>query len=214
MQLGRAILGALLGAAVATAILMAIYLTTGHDWVWLVIPFALLTGLGVRLVESSLGQVSYLRGAITALIAIAGYTGAWAVANQVMTAKAHDPRPMVATDATSIAEGDAEPEREPDAAGQERDAPAVDRDAASDDLRPAIESTAPPGDAAAPEGPALPRPPSRDQEAWSASPPAKFTTTSPPIYRPFDIACMAVAAFIAYQLGRGKAAPARGAAAA
>jgi hypothetical protein len=203
MQFGRAILGALLGAAVGTALLMAIYLTTGHDWVWLVIPFAIVTGLGVRIVDSTSGKVSYVRGALTALVAIAGYTGAWAFANQVMTVKAHAPRPGVVTETTAAEDGDAEPERETDAAAEERDARAPQRDPTSGDVPP-TESASPPGDAESAEAPALPRRASRDQEPTPT--PSRLTTTSQPIYRPFDIACMAVAAFIAYQLGRGTAA--------
>jgi hypothetical protein len=208
MQFGRAILGALLGAAVGTAMLMAIYLTTGHDWVWLVIPFAIVTGLGVRLVDSTFGQVSYVRGALTALVAIAGYTGAWACANQVMTVKAHAPRPVVVTETTSAADEAAEREREADAPRQERDAPAIQRDPTSGDVVPPTESASPPGDAESAEAPALPRLASRDQEPPSTPTPWRLTTTTQPIYRPFDIACMAVAALIAYQLGRGTAAPA------
>jgi hypothetical protein len=208
MQFGRAILGALLGAVVGTAMLMAIYLTTGHDWVWLVIPFAIVTGLGVRLVDSTFGQVSYARGALTALVAIAGYTGAWACANQVMTVKAHAPRPVVVTETTSAADEAAEREREADAPRQERDAPAIQREPTSGDVVPPTESASPPGDAESAEAPALPRLASRDQEPPSTPTPWRLTTTTQPIYRPFDIACMAVAAFIAYQLGRGTAAPA------
>lgn len=208
MQIGRAILGALLGAAVATALLMAIYLTTGHDWVWLVIPFAIVTGLGVRLVDRGFGQVSYLRGALTALIAIAGYSGAWAFANQVMTVKAHAPRPGVVAETTATADGDttAEPDRETDAAAEERDAPASQPDPTSGDVPPPTESGSPAGDAESATAPALPRRASRDDEPAVTPVPSRLTSTSQPIYRPFDIACMAVAAFIAYQLGRGTAA--------
>jgi hypothetical protein len=214
MQFGRAILGALLGASVGTALLMAIYLTTGHDWVWLVIPFAIVTGLGVRLVDSTFGQVSYVRGALTALVAIAGYTGAWAFANQVMTVKAHAPRAVVVTETTSAEDGDAEPERETDAAAEERDARAPQRDPASGDVPPPAESASPAGDAESAAAPELPRRASRDSEPPSTPTPSRLTTTSQPIYRPFDIACMAVAAFIAYQLGRGTAARATAPAAA
>jgi hypothetical protein len=77
------------------------------------------------------------------LFAIAGYTGAWACANQVMTVKAHAPRPVVVTETTSAADGDADREREADAPRQERDAPAIQREPTSGDVVPPTESASP-----------------------------------------------------------------------
>ena len=50
MQLGKALLGAIIGAALGIGLLLAVYLLFDIDNVWLAIPFALITGLGVRMV--------------------------------------------------------------------------------------------------------------------------------------------------------------------
>jgi hypothetical protein len=205
MQVGRTLLGAILGAAVGTAMLMAVYLTTGHDLVWLVIPFAIVTGLGVRLVETTIGHVSYARGALTALVAILGYIGAWACASQVMAVRAHAPRAGVVAETTAADAGDAAIEQERDAPERERDATELDGDTPA----PNATATVSPADGAtSAETPATRPGPSRGPEMPPTPAASKLTTTTRRIYRPIDIACMAVAAFIAYQFGRGTAAPA------
>ncbi len=50
MQLGKAVLGAVVGGAIGIGLLLVLYLTAGLDQVWLAIPFAIITGLGVRCV--------------------------------------------------------------------------------------------------------------------------------------------------------------------
>jgi len=68
--------GALIGAAVGVGLhqLIEVYLNTEAPWFAVII--GLLTGLGVRQANKSLiGRVSYLRGAITGLIALGAIVG-------------------------------------------------------------------------------------------------------------------------------------------
>jgi hypothetical protein len=89
MQLGKSLLGAILGAAVGIGLLLIVYVTLGHDRIWLSIPFAIVTGLGVRMLVSTTGHASYLRGAVTMLIALAAYILGWWVVAQVAVARAN-----------------------------------------------------------------------------------------------------------------------------
>jgi hypothetical protein len=98
MQLGKTLVGALIGAALGIGLLIAVYLLFGIDKMWMAIPVALLTGLGVRMVAATSGNASYLRGAITVVLAMAAYLGGLAVTRAVAShrtdsvSKAHPPR--------------------------------------------------------------------------------------------------------------------------
>jgi hypothetical protein len=83
MQLGRALIGAIIGAAVGIGVLVAVYLLFGLDKVWLSIVVALLTGMGVRMMVSTWGHASYLRGAMTGVLALVAYLFGWSVVAQV-----------------------------------------------------------------------------------------------------------------------------------
>jgi hypothetical protein len=87
MQLGKALVGALIGAALGIGLLVVAFVVFHLDRVWLAIPVALLTGLGVRLLVSTSGHPSYLRGAITGAIALVAYLGGWYIAGPMATAK-------------------------------------------------------------------------------------------------------------------------------
>lgn len=121
MQLGRSILGAVIGAAVGIGVLVAVYLA-GLDSVWLSLAVAILTGLGVRMLVTTGGHASYLRGAITAAIALVAYlVGSYTVAGvmQANAAKASQPSRDVkalAADTTEPAEADKADERPVDEA--------------------------------------------------------------------------------------------------
>src|SRR4051812_49567571 len=78
MQPARTLIGAIVGAALGIAVLYAAYRFAGRDEFWLSIPFALLTGLGVRFALAGTARASYLRGAITAVLALAADLGGWA----------------------------------------------------------------------------------------------------------------------------------------
>ncbi len=54
---------------------------------------ALITGLGVRMLVSTSGHASYVRGALTMVLALAGYIGGWYLVAQVATARANSSLP-------------------------------------------------------------------------------------------------------------------------
>jgi hypothetical protein len=81
MQLGRTLLGGVIGAVVGIAVLVGVYFAFGIDKVWMALPVAILTGLGVRMMVSTWGHASYLRGAITGALALGAYLlGSYVVA--------------------------------------------------------------------------------------------------------------------------------------
>src|SRR6266480_2980713 len=83
MQLGKTLVGAIIGAALGIGLLLAVFLFAGIDKMWMAIPVALLTGLGVRMIVATSGHASYLRGAITVLIALGAYLGGLAITRAV-----------------------------------------------------------------------------------------------------------------------------------
>src|SRR5215213_2372669 len=88
MQFGKTLVGAIIGAALGIGLLIAVYLAFGIDKMWMAIPVALLTGLGVRMVAATSGHASYLRGAITVLLAMGAYLGGLAVTRAVANHRA------------------------------------------------------------------------------------------------------------------------------
>ncbi len=62
MQFGKTLVGAIIGAAIGVGLLLAAGLLFGWDGFWLAIPFAIVTGLGVRLFAATKGHASYARG--------------------------------------------------------------------------------------------------------------------------------------------------------
>jgi len=88
MQLGKALVGAIIGAAVGIGMLIAVYLTLKIDKFWLAIPFAIITGLGVRMLVTA-GHASYVRGVLTMLLAMAAYFVGLTVVAKVATARAN-----------------------------------------------------------------------------------------------------------------------------
>jgi hypothetical protein len=168
MQLGKALVGAILGAVVGIGMLVAVYLTADITSFWLAIPFAIITGLGVRMLVSTAGHASYARGVFTMLLAMAAYFVGWMVVAKVATARAtREPaKPIVKVEETTEADAkDAEMTEE------------------------------------APPTPA-PAPPPRTSDVAPVRPAA------PPLGSSWDIIWLAVAALVAYELGRGSAAAA------
>src|SRR5438477_333118 len=76
MQFGKALLGAIIGAVIGLVLLLAAYRFFAWDGFWLAVPFAIVTGLGVRVMVATGGH-SYARGALTAVLALAAYYGGW-----------------------------------------------------------------------------------------------------------------------------------------
>jgi hypothetical protein len=107
MQLGKTLVGAIIGAALGIGLMVAANRLFQLDDVWLAIPVAILTGLGVRLMVATSGHASYLRGAITGILALAAYLGGVGVQRMVAQTRAEAPRPPVAAQTTEAAEGEA-----------------------------------------------------------------------------------------------------------
>ena len=88
MQFGKTLVGAVIGAVLGIGLLIAVYLAAGIDKMWMAIPVAILTGLGVRMMAAKSGDASYLRGAITVVLALAAYLGGVAITKSVATNRA------------------------------------------------------------------------------------------------------------------------------
>ena len=73
MQFAKSLIGGIIGAAIGIVLLFAIYRFS--DGFWSAVPFAILTGLGVRMAVNTAGHASYARGALTAILALAAYIG-------------------------------------------------------------------------------------------------------------------------------------------
>ncbi len=167
MQFGKSLVGAIIGAAVGIGLLLAVYLTLGIDKIWLSIPFAIITGLGVRMLVSTSGHASYVRGALTMLIALAAYIGGWLLVAKVATARANAPSPNPAA-----AAGDAEAQD-----GETKDAEGAEK---TDPV-------------------AQPKVIERASEAGIP----RAAAPKPTNYSPADMIFLAIAALVAYELGRG-----------
>jgi hypothetical protein len=174
MQFGKTLVGAIIGAALGIGLLIAVYLMFGIDKMWMAIPVALLTGLGVRMVAATSGHASYLRGAITVVLAMAAYLGGLAITRAVANHRAE-----------TVSKANP-----PRAAAEEPGAPG---DAKSEE--PVAE--APPINAP-PTAPANPDLAMRR----SAMPSQAFST--------WDFISLAVAALVAYELGRGSGIASKG----
>jgi hypothetical protein len=166
MQLGKTLVGAIIGAALGIGLLIAVFLFAGIDKMWMAIPVALLTGLGVRMVAATSGHASYLRGAITVLLALGAYLGGLAITKAVANHR---------TETVAKAKPAHAAAEEPGAPGDAKDGePAAE----------APPANAPPVASASP-----------DLSHRQAMPRQSFST--------WDFISLAVAALVAYELGRG-----------
>jgi hypothetical protein len=75
MQLGKTLLGAILGGAVGVGLLLATYFAFALDHTALAILVAVCAGVGVRMFVETKAHASYLRGALTCLVAILAFAG-------------------------------------------------------------------------------------------------------------------------------------------
>jgi hypothetical protein len=73
MHLRRALIGALIGSMIGVGVLIGIHMLTGVEQGWLAVLVALMTGLGVRLMVSTRGHASIVRGALTCALALLTY---------------------------------------------------------------------------------------------------------------------------------------------
>jgi len=75
MQFKKSLVGALVGGAIGVGVLVAAFFLFGTQHTSFALVIAVLVGLGVRMMVSTKGHASYLRGALTALIAVAAFVG-------------------------------------------------------------------------------------------------------------------------------------------
>jgi hypothetical protein len=73
MQLGKALVGAVIGSAVGIGLILAIYYAIALDHTALAILVAVCAGLGVRTLVTTTAHVSYLRGVLTCVVAILAF---------------------------------------------------------------------------------------------------------------------------------------------
>ena len=75
MQLGKALVGAVIGSAIGVGLILAIYYAIALDHTALAILVAVCAGLGVRALVTTTAHVSYLRGVLTCVVAILAFAG-------------------------------------------------------------------------------------------------------------------------------------------
>ncbi len=75
MELKNSLVGAVVGAVIGIGLLIAAYFLFGIEHTGFAIVTAILVGLGVRWKVATKGHVSYVRGALTAVLAIASFVG-------------------------------------------------------------------------------------------------------------------------------------------
>jgi hypothetical protein len=163
MQLGKSIVGAIIGALLGICLLIAVYLIFGIDKMWMAIPVALLTGLGVRIMATTKGNASYLRGAITVLLAMGAYLGGLSITKAVAN---HRAQTVKAAPAPSKSQ-------EPADAGDAKDQAAEAKPVEAPPVAPV----------------------KMDPSTRRPALPNAFST--------WDFLSLAVAALVAYELGRG-----------
>jgi hypothetical protein len=73
MQLGKSLVGALIGSAVGVGLTLATYYFFALDHTGLAILVAVCAGLGVRAVVNTKAHASYLRGGLTCIVAIVAF---------------------------------------------------------------------------------------------------------------------------------------------
>jgi hypothetical protein len=209
MQLGKSLVGALLGAVVGVILLIAVHMQWGLDRNWLAIPVAILTGLGVRALATTYGHESYLRGAITALIALGAFMFGMDRAAKIAVSRA------VNANAATLPEVTAPPLEGVGATDTEK--PTTDP-ATPADPNAAAEDAAKSADAAEQNDAAADATPTAKESAQQvakppASPAQNVDNVDNKILRPnpaqqpstLDYVWLAVAGLVAYQLGRGSA---------
>ena len=134
MSASKTVIGAVVGAAVGVLahVVLEGYLMKSGEAPWMAVVIGLLTGLGVRKFDPTvIGSVSYLRGALSALIALAGIVGGMQVvakAVQARNSSAVVSAPQPAAQPAAEATGDdteAPAEETPVEATPERPAPVL-----------------------------------------------------------------------------------------
>jgi hypothetical protein len=207
MQLGKTLVGAIIGGALGVALLFAAQYFQVTDKAWLAIPVALLTGLGVRSMVSTAGHASYLRGALTALLALTAYVGATYLYSELATRGALAGRKPVTLPADAPA-GDAPVDATAEAVDAEVGKADAGEAATEDEETVDTEG----GDTAAQENvPDITAPADADPvPANGVRGVDPAIVKRPPRQQPsaWDYLWLTVAALLAYELGRGTSAAA------
>jgi hypothetical protein len=192
MQLQRALIGGLLGGVIGIAVLVASRLLFGVEHTALAIVVALAVGLGVRSMVATRGHASYARGALAGLLAILAFLGGELLVVQIAgkqaAANMEPSSGKIAPPPTRPLEGSTS--EESDAA----DESAVDVES------PASEASTPTAQRQESQEQAESTPPQtvpRSASGPVAPPRIRRSLTS------LDYLLLCVAAFVAYELGRG-----------
>lgn len=191
MQLKQTLVGAIVGGVLGAALLVAAFFLFGWEHTALAVLVAFLVGLGVRVAVTTRGHASYIRGAMTALLALAAFLGGkFFVAEIAARQSVAASKPPVIT--------------APPAA---RDAVTTgDEQASTDEVADAESTAAEPGQptADANQGNASQQIEVAEQ---SRDVPAGAPAPAPPgrgyVFSTGDFIWLVVAALIAYELGRG-----------
>jgi hypothetical protein len=213
MQLGKSLVGAVIGGLVGAAVCVAITKFTGWDKMWLAILVALLTGIGVRMLVDTRGHASYARGALTAILAIAAYfLSFWA--STLITTKGAAAREINAQ--AGVRQAAADDAADDNAADDAADNDAADGEAAdTDDAADTDAADGIAADAADDEAENADDRAANDNAAVAQAATQQRTDRAAGLARnqrqqawsPWDIAALILAALVAYQLGRGSEGP-------
>ena len=131
MGLGATLIGAIIGAAVGVGLHQFLEVGLQMEASWFFIVIGLLTGLGVRQANKSLaGKVSYVRGAISGLVALAAIVGSIYLVSILMAKRdTTSSKPLAEAAPAATAEdneaGDAATDETPAPATQPEARPAV-----------------------------------------------------------------------------------------
>ncbi|MDC0936293.1 hypothetical protein OAS39_08385, partial [Pirellulales bacterium] len=107
MNPGKTLVGGVIGAAVAIGIYTVLKTQMQMDAPWFPVVIGILTGLGVRQAQGSAKNISYLRGAVSGVIAAGAMLGAEQVVKMVLTQDtANAAVPQVAAPAGDDADAD------------------------------------------------------------------------------------------------------------
>jgi hypothetical protein len=108
MQLGKSLLGAIVGGVIGVLLLLGVYYLCESDHTALAILVAVCAGVGVRASVETKGHASYLRGALTCLVAILAFAGGKfliaGLASHGVFAKTLKAQPQVVADAPKDSE--------------------------------------------------------------------------------------------------------------
>lgn len=224
MQLGRTIIGVIIGGAVGIGAMFLASTHHGWDGYWMAIVVAICIGLAVRWLTASSGRASYFRGALTGLVSILAFIAGQYATAQLLTRGSEAKTigaDFPAVQAGTRVEG-ANPSAENSSATEdpadtnEASAAATGNDAANDAAGETI--AAQPGAADEPAAPeSAPQPETEEPAGDRAVPgvnvePAALPGANNPAPRmpgssTLDLVWLGIAALVGYSLGRGKERP-------